>query len=107
MQTLAVTLAVILAAAGMWLTHCSRIRQIWRGLCPECQQIVYLPIRFCPLCGANFERWNNRTALASARTELIRRKRALFRRGQLLMVLALLSLLTAWLLAVDPSLLAY
>ncbi len=106
MQTVAVIVAILLAAIGMLLVHRSKVRHIWRGRCPECQRIVYLPLRLCPLCGASFERGENRTAIALGRVTVVRRKRALLRLGVLLIVLACLSLLVAWLLSVDPSLLA-
>ncbi len=88
MQTVAVIVAVLLAAIGMLLAQRSRFRQIWRGRCPECQRIVYLPLRLCPLCGASSERGENRTAIALERVRVVRDKRALLRSGLLLIVLA-------------------
>jgi hypothetical protein len=103
----AVVIAIALAILGVILAHRSRMSHLWRALCPECRQFVWLPLRSCPLCGANFESGNNRVAIIMGRKEFTRGRRALLRRGQLFILLACGALLVAWLITFDPSLVAF
>jgi hypothetical protein len=81
-------IAMILAAVGLTLAYRSRPEPIWRGLCPQCEESLWLPLRVCPFCETDLESKESRKAMALRREELARRKRELLRSSQLVILLA-------------------
>jgi len=88
-----------LAAIGLRLAHRSRLDPIWRGLCPQCEMIIWLPLRVCPVCGADFGSEDYREAIDLGREEFKRGKRVLLRSSQILILLAWIVLFMGFLIA--------
>ncbi len=98
----AMGIAVILAAIGLMLAHrsrvCSGLYPIRRGMCPQCQEILWLPLRVCPLCGTEIKDERYREAIDGGRREAKRREQMLLRRSQRCIRLAWILLIVGFLL---------
>jgi hypothetical protein len=81
-------IAMILAAVGLTLAYRSRPEPIWRGLCPQCEESLWLPLRVCPFCETDLESKESRKAITLRQEEVERGKRALLRSSQIFILLA-------------------
>ncbi len=100
--TVAMGSAILLAAIGLALAHCSRtcsgLYPIRRGMCPQCREILWLPLRVCPLCGTEIKDERYREAIDQGRKEAKRRERVLLQRSRALILLACCLLIVGFLL---------
>ncbi len=100
--TVAMGIAMLLAVIGLVLNHrsrrCSRLYPIRRGRCPHCQEVLWLPLRICPLCGTKFGDELYRKVMVRGREEVKRRERVLLRSSQIFILLAWMVLFSSLLI---------